>query len=53
MKRYTVKYVSNLGRTHKITVMANNITDALVLFNDSRNLLNVKEILYIEPEKIS
>lgn len=53
MKHYTVWYVNHIGEKHKIIVMANNITDALVLFNDSRKLLNVKEILYIEPEKNS
>ena len=52
MNHYTVKYISNLGRTHKITVMAHSITDALVLFNDSRKLFNVRVIISIEPEKI-
>ena len=52
MNHYTVKYVSNRGRAHNITVMAHTITDALILFNDSRELFNVREILSIEPEKI-
>ena len=52
MKHYIVKYVSKRGRAHKITVLARSINDALTLFNDSRKLLNVKEIISIEPEKI-
>ena len=53
MKHYIVKYLNGLGEEDKITVLGNSLKEALILFNDSRWILDVKEMLYIEPEKIS
>ena len=53
MKHYTVWYVNHLGEKHKITVMAHSTKEAIELFNDSRKLLKVRQVIAIGPGKIS
>ena len=53
MKHYPVWYVNHLGEKHKITVMAHSAKEAIELFNDSRKLLKVRQVIAIGPGKIS
>ena len=51
MKHYPVWYVNRLGEKHKITVMAHSAKEAIELFNDSRKLLKVRQVIAIGPGK--
>lgn len=53
MKHYTVQYTNKQGKKRQISVLSHSLSEALDLFNDTRGLLGVKEVLSIEPEKIS
>lgn len=53
MNHYAVKFFTNKGEEHKITVMAYSIRDALELFNDTSWLFDAREIISVEPEKTS
>ena len=53
MKHYPVWYVNRLGEKYKITVMAHSAKEAIELFNDSRKLLKVRQVIAIGPGKIS
>lgn len=53
MKHYPVWYVNHFGEKHKITVMAHSFKEAIELFNDSRKLLKVHQVIAIGPGKIS
>lgn len=52
MKHYTVQYINKQGKKRQISVLSHSLSGALDLFNDTRWLLGVKEVLSIEPEKI-
>ena len=53
MKYYSVWYVNHLGEKHKITVMAHSAKEATKLFNDSRRIFKVRQVIAIGPGKIS
>lgn len=53
MKHYTVWYVNRLGEKNKITVMAHSFKEAIKLFNDSRRILKVHQVIAIGPGKIA